>query len=75
MGQKITFNHCLCPSCIKWNNCPQVPELQNLINENKKLYDEIYDKSLKRLKFKELDKDPKLTFNRRNKKKIQKQKI
>ena len=28
--------------------------------------------SLKRLKFKELDKDPKLTFNRRNKKKIQK---
>ena len=57
MGKKITFNHCLCPSCIK---------------NDKKLYDEIYDKSLKRLKFKELDKDPKLTFNRRNKKKIQK---
>ena len=61
VGPKITFNHCLCPACNKWYNCPQVPELQNLINENKKLYDEICDMSLKRLKFEELDKDPKLT--------------
>jgi len=60
-GPKITFNHCLCPSCHKWMDCPAVPEIQKMIEENKKLYEEIKDMSLKRLKFEDLDKDPRLT--------------
>ena len=48
-GLENNIQSFLCPSCNKWYNCPKVPELQNLINENKKLYDEIYDMSIKRL--------------------------
>ena len=61
IGPKITFNHCLCPVCNKWYTCQQVPEIQKLLDENKKLYDQICDMALKRLKFEDLDKDPKLT--------------
>jgi len=61
IGPKITFNHCLCPSCNKWFDCNSVPELQKMIDENKKLYEEIKEMSLKRLKFEDLDKDPRLT--------------
>ena len=61
IGPKITFNHCLCPSCNKWFDCYTVPELQKMIDENKKLYEEIKEMSLKRLKFEDLDKDPRLT--------------
>ena len=61
IGPKITFNHCLCPSCNKWFDCQTVPELQKMIDENKKLYEEIKEMSLKRLKFEDLDKDPRLT--------------
>ena len=61
IGPKITFNHCLCPSCNKWFDCHSVPELQKMIDENKKLYEEIKEMSLKRLKFEDLDKDPRLT--------------
>ena len=61
IGPKITFNHCVCPSCNKWFDCKSVPEIQKMIDENKKLYDEIVEMSLKRLKFEDLDKDPRLT--------------
>ena len=61
IGPKITFNHCICPSCNKWFDCQTVPELQRMIDENKKLYQEIKEMSLKRLKFEDLDKDPRLT--------------
>ena len=61
IGPKITFNHCMCPSCNKWFDCRTVPELQRMIEENKKLYQEIKEMSLKRLKFEDLDKDPRLT--------------
>ena len=61
IGPKITFNHCLCPSCNKWFDCNSVPDLQKMIDENKKLYEEIKEMSLKRLKFEDLDKDPRLT--------------
>ena len=61
IGPKITFNHCLCPSCNKWFDCNSVPELQKMIDENKKLFEEIKEMSLKRLKFEDLDKDPRLT--------------
>ena len=61
IGPKITFNHCLCPNCNKWFDCQSVPELQKMIDENKKLYEEIKEMSLKRLKFEDLDKDPRLT--------------
>ena len=61
IGPKITFNHCVCPSCNKWFDCKSVPEIQKMIDENKKLYDEIVEMSLKRLKFENLDKDPRLT--------------
>ena len=61
VGPKITFNHCTCPVCNKWYNCTQVPEIQEIINENKVLYDEICQMALKRLSFEGLDKDPQLT--------------
>ena len=61
IGPKITFNHCLCPSCNKWFDCYSLPELQRMIDENKKLYEEIKEMALKRLKFEDLDKDPRLT--------------
>ena len=61
IGPKITFNHCLCPSCNKWFDINTVPELQRLIDQNKELYETIKEMSLKRLKFEDLDKDPRLT--------------
>ena len=61
IGPKITFNHCLCPSCNKWFDVYTVPELQKMIDENKKLYESIKEMALKRLKFEDLDKDPRLT--------------
>ncbi len=61
IGPKITFNHCLCPNCNKWFDCYSVPELQKMIDKDKKLYQEIKDMSLKRLKFEDLDKDPRLS--------------
>ena len=61
IGPKITFNHCMCPSCNKWFDIPNVPELQKMIEENKKLYESIKEMALKRLKFEDLDKDPRLT--------------
>jgi len=61
IGPKITFNHCLCPSCNKWFDVNTVPELQKMIDENKKLYESIKEMALKRLKFEDLDKDPRLT--------------
>ena len=61
VGPKITFNHCLCPVCNNWYECPSNPDIQKLIDENKALYKDICDMALKRLKFEDLDKDPKLT--------------
>ena len=59
-GPKITFNHCLCPTCNKWLNCLEVPDLQNMIDQNKMLYDKIKEMALKRLKFEGMDRDPRL---------------
>jgi len=61
IGPKITFNHCICPACNRWFDCQDVPELQKMIDVNKKLYEEIKDMALKRLKFEDLDKDPRLS--------------
>ena len=61
IGPKITFNHCLCPCCNSWIDCPSVPSLQKLIDENKQLYNKICDMAEKRLGFEGLDKDPRLT--------------
>ena len=61
IGPKITFNHCLCPVCNKWDDCPYVNSLKKLINKNKKLYENIKEMSLKRFKLEGLDKDPRLT--------------
>ena len=58
---KITFNHCECPACKKWVKCPEVPALQKIIEDNLKLYKQICEMSLKRLKFEDLDKDKRLT--------------
>ena len=60
-GPKITFNHIQCPQCKKIIECNYLPEISNMLNEQKKLYEEIKDMSLKRLKFEDLDKDPRLT--------------
>ena len=61
IGPKITFNHCLCPACNKWDDCPYIPSLKKLIKANKKLYEQIKEMSLKRFKLEGLDKDPRLT--------------
>ena len=61
IGPKITFNHCLCPVCNKWDDCPYIPILKKLININKKLYENIKEMSLKRFILEGLDKDPRLT--------------
>ncbi len=61
IGPKITFNHCLCPVCNKWDDCPYIPSLKKLININKKLYENIKEMSLKRFILEGLDKDPRLT--------------
>ena len=61
IGPRITFNHCLCPGCNKWYDCKSLPDIQKMIDENKKLYEEIKAMSIKRLKFEGLDKDPRLT--------------
>ena len=60
IGPRINFNHCLCPSCNKWFDCKSIPDLQKMIDENKKLYEDIKDMATKRLKFEGLDKDPRL---------------
>lgn len=60
-GPKITFGHCLCPVCNNWVDCPTVPDIQDLITQNKKLYDKISKMALERLKFEGLDKDERLT--------------
>ena len=60
-GPKITFSHCLCPVCNSWVSCPNVPDIQELINTNKNLYNKIAKMALERLKFEGLDKDKKLT--------------
>ena len=61
IGPKITFNHCLCPTCNKWYEIPSVPELNKMIEKNKKLYESIKEMALKRLKIEGLDKDQRLT--------------
>lgn len=61
IGPKITFNHCLCPGCNSWVDCPTLFEIQKMITENKELYDNICKMAIERLKFEKLDKDPRLT--------------
>ena len=61
IGPRITFNHCLCPSCNKWYDCKSNPVIQKLIDGYKNLYNEIKEMSIKRLKFEGLDKDPRLS--------------
>ena len=61
IGPKINFNYLMCPICNIMLDLDSNPELQNLINENKKLYEIIKEMSLKRLKYEKLDKDPRLT--------------
>lgn len=61
MGPKITFNHCLCPQCNSWVDCTSVSEIQEMITENKNLYDTICKMAVERLKFEGLDKDARLT--------------
>ena len=51
----------MCPICNIMFDIDSLPELQKMINENKKLYEAIKEMSLKRLKFENLDKDPRLT--------------
>jgi len=60
-GPKITFNHCMCPTCNKLFDCNSLDDIQKMINENKILYEQIKEMSLKRLKLEGLDKGPILT--------------
>ena len=60
IGPKITFNHCVCPCCKKFMDCPNTDTLQSMIVENTNLYDDIVKKSLERIKFENLEKDPAL---------------
>ena len=61
LGPKITFKHCLCPTCNKWFDCNSLDDIQKMINENKNLYEKIKQMSMKRLKIEGLDKDARLT--------------
>ena len=61
IGPRITFNHCLCPNCNKWFDIKTIPKLQTVIDENKKLYEDIKKLALQRLKFEGMDKDPRLS--------------
>jgi hypothetical protein len=59
-GPRIVFYFCECPLCKKWIGCPQHPEISKIIKEVTVIFDEIKSKALQRLKFEDLDKDPRL---------------
>lgn len=61
IGPKITFNHCLCPVCNNWDDCPNVFDIQEIISSNLRLYSQICNMAIERLKFEGLNKDQKLT--------------
>lgn len=61
IGPKITFNHCLCPQCNNWVDCPTVPSINSMIIDNRNLFNTICKMAIERLKFEGLNKDPKLT--------------
>ena len=56
-----TFKQCLCPKCNKWFDCNSLDDIQKIINENKKLYEELKEKSLNRFKIEGLDRNPRFT--------------
>jgi hypothetical protein len=59
-GPRIVFFFCECPLCKKWISCVTHKEISDEMAIVNKIYDDIKSKSLQRLKFEDLDKDPRL---------------
>jgi Ring finger domain len=59
-GPRIVFFFCECPLCKKWISCLTHKEISDEMAIVNKIYDDIKSKSLQRLKFEDLDKDPRL---------------
>lgn len=59
-GPRIVFYFCECPLCKKWMLCPYHLEITTMMGQVNSIYENIKSKALHRLKFEELDKDPRL---------------
>eukprot|EP01017_Pseudomicrothorax_dubius_P036172 TRINITY_DN5154_c0_g4_i1.p1 TRINITY_DN5154_c0_g4~~TRINITY_DN5154_c0_g4_i1.p1 ORF type:complete len:386 (+),score=45.62 TRINITY_DN5154_c0_g4_i1:211-1368(+) len=57
---RITFNFCYCPLCKLWAEVPPEYPLAKVMAENKALYDDIRKKARERLRFEDMEKDPKI---------------
>ncbi len=55
------FSFCYCPLCKQWVDVPAHERINKILAENKDLHDKIMKMARERLKFEELEKDPKLT--------------
>lgn len=61
LSPKINFNHDNCESCKQWMSAPNNPDIQDMLDRDKELYDTIQKKCIERMKFEGIDKDPRLT--------------
>ncbi len=50
-GPRITFFFCECPSCRRWVSANHHPQVASEMNQVKKLYQEIKEKAIQRVKF------------------------
>ncbi|KAL4472349.1 hypothetical protein ABPG72_002832 [Tetrahymena utriculariae] len=60
LSPRIVFNFCLCPLCKQWMELAPDSDLYDMIEDNRKLFNTIKDKSIKRLKHEGREKDEKL---------------
>jgi len=61
LSPKINFNHDNCESCKQWMSAPNNPDIQNLLNKDAELFELVKKKTLERMKFDGIDKDPRLS--------------
>ena len=58
---KISFNFDHCLNCKQWMEAPNNPDIQYILDEDKKLYKLIEEKCIKRMEIEGIDKDPRLS--------------
>ncbi|MCP3682613.1 MAG: hypothetical protein GY861_07985, partial [bacterium] len=61
LSPKINFNHDNCESCKQWMDASNNPDLQEMINKDAELFETIKKKTVERMKFENIDKDPRLS--------------